>query len=154
MSGAAERSRIAAVKASMKVLDTAVEMYAAEHDGLLPCQASNGSFDAYFGKRLRIMTAADGGVIGARFGPYLRDLPANPYSGRTTVRLDGVAAGADLAGWRFDTVARRVQADDPVGATITYEAITIVSGGGVVVAAMLADGELMDQNAAAVSGLE
>lgn len=129
LSSASENSRIAAVKASMKVLDTAVEMYAAEHDGLLPCQDASRATDAWFGKRLRTKTSADGNSSPAVYGPYLRDLPANPYTGLKTVRIDGPAAGTGAAGWRFDTATRRIQADDPVGATIDYQAVIAASGG-------------------------
>ena len=47
-----------------------------------------------------------------RFGPYVRKIPVNPCNGLDTVRFDGEPAGANQAGWRFDTKTGLFQADN------------------------------------------
>lgn len=124
LASASENSRVAALKASLKALDTATEFYAAEHEGLLPCHTPEGDVETdgdALAKRLMIRTNADGtSSLQAMFGPYLRAMPLNPYNQLATVRVDGDAPGKGLAGWRFDSGRRRFQADDPEGAAISY----------------------------------
>src|SRR5262245_5420103 len=43
LAGASDNSRVSTMKATLKILDTAAEMYAAEHDGMLPCCEPDGS---------------------------------------------------------------------------------------------------------------
>ena len=50
------------------------------------------------------------------FGPYLRDIPANPFNGRRRIRIDGALAGANTHGWRFDSTTRVIEPDDRVSA--------------------------------------
>jgi general secretion pathway protein G len=45
-------------------------------------------------------------------GPYIRKIPVNPYNGLDTIRFDGEPAGANQAGWRFDTKTGLFQADN------------------------------------------
>ena len=45
-------------------------------------------------------------------GPYVRKIPVNPYNGLDTIRFDGEPAGANQAGWRFDTKTGLFQADN------------------------------------------
>lgn len=45
-------------------------------------------------------------------GPYVRKIPVNPYNGLDTIRFDGEPAGANQAGWRFDTKTGSFQADN------------------------------------------
>ena len=56
-------------------------------------------------------TNADG-EAGIEFGPYLLRLPVNPFNDSSRVRIDGAVAGANIAGWRFDTITGLFQADD------------------------------------------
>jgi hypothetical protein len=46
-----------------------------------------------------------------QYYPYVRRIPTNPYNSLKTVRFDGEPAGADEAGWRFDTKTGQFQAD-------------------------------------------
>ena len=55
-----------------------------------------------------------GGDVGADYGPYMNKVPENPFNDLATVREDGVAAGANTHGWRFDTTTGEFQADDSV----------------------------------------
>ncbi len=126
LSGATQNSQSAVIRGSLKVLTNAVEVYAAEHNGLTPAQAPDGSADPdadAFIKRLTTQTAADGVSGGAAiYGPYLRAMPTNPISGLSSLRIDGPPAGAGTDGWRYDSALRIFQADSLAEASITVEA--------------------------------
>lgn len=38
-----------------------------------------------------------------RFGPYISDIPENPYNHKDTLRINGKSAGANTHGWYFDS---------------------------------------------------
>jgi hypothetical protein len=56
-------------------------------------------------------TNADGDA-GVEFGPYLQSLPVNLFNDSAAIRMDGAAAGANIAGWRFNTMTGAFNADD------------------------------------------
>lgn len=92
-----------------------IESYRLQHNGQFP--AAKGESFAHFLRRMAKKTNA-GGDSGIEFGPYLQRLPVNPFNDLPTVRIDGAPAGANISGWRFDTVTGAFQADDsPVHAT-------------------------------------
>jgi prepilin-type N-terminal cleavage/methylation domain-containing protein len=115
LSSASERAKTGSLAANLSVLTKAIELYIAEHGNLSPADSpgSPGSATgALFAERLTGRTDADGLVIpGGPFGPYLREVPANPYNRRPSVRIDGVAPGANIAGWRWSTSTRLIDAD-------------------------------------------
>ncbi|MCB9845267.1 MAG: prepilin-type N-terminal cleavage/methylation domain-containing protein [Phycisphaeraceae bacterium] len=105
LSGQAERAKESAVIGTWQAVTKAVDFYAAEHDGLSPAHSARSTVDTSgtnFVARLVQTTDSDGKSPGM-FGPYLRDLPANPINRRRTVRINGAAAGANTHGWRFDS---------------------------------------------------
>ncbi|MHC5060849.1 MAG: SBBP repeat-containing protein [Planctomycetota bacterium] len=53
----------------------------------------------------------EGVSTGSRLGPYLRQIPVNPFNGLNTVGIDGVA-GDDTHGWHFDSENGNFQFDD------------------------------------------
>jgi hypothetical protein len=46
------------------------------------------------------------------FGPYLQKFPINAVNKKSTIRVDGAAAGAGSDGWHFNSTNGRVSADD------------------------------------------
>lgn len=63
-------------------------------------------------QRLTERTTEDAGIAAnGTYGPYIRRIPANPSNGLATVRVDGAAAGAGTAGWRYDTTLGVFQPD-------------------------------------------
>jgi type II secretory pathway pseudopilin PulG len=76
-----------------------LDLYRAQHGGNLPPTESFADFET-------AMTTKIG-----RYGPYLNEIPANPFSNLNTVRFDGEPAGARKAGWRLDTESGLFQAD-------------------------------------------
>ncbi|UCC22678.1 MAG: hypothetical protein JSW23_01000 [Planctomycetota bacterium] len=84
----------------LEIMRAGLDLYRAEHGGrILPADSLAG-FEA-------AMTTKVG-----RYGPYIKEVPTNPFNGLKTVRFDGKPAGAGTAGWRFDTESGLFQADN------------------------------------------
>lgn len=77
-------------------------LYCVQHEDQLPPSYSPESF------RIALITRVGG------YGPYIKRMPVNPYNNLDTVRFDGEPAGANKAGWRFDTQDGSFRADNNV----------------------------------------
>jgi type II secretory pathway pseudopilin PulG len=109
VSGVGAGSRTATLATELRRMRARIESFKDHHNGRLP--AATGESFATFLRRMAKKTNADGDK-GMEFGPYLLRLPVNPFNESATVRIDGTVAGADIAGWRFDTMTGAFQADD------------------------------------------
>jgi hypothetical protein len=87
---------------ALETMRTGLVLYRGQHRGRLPAVDSLELFEM-------AMTTKVG-----ECGPYVEKIAANPFNGLNTVRFDGEPAGANQAGWRFDTEAGLIQADDTV----------------------------------------
>jgi hypothetical protein len=77
-----------------------IDLYRAEHDGRLPFAKSSEAFEMVLTQRI------------GQHGPYINEIPDNPFNGLNTVRFDGQPAGNNTAGWRLDTKTGIFQADN------------------------------------------
>lgn len=109
ISGVGPGSRSSTLARNLRTMRSRIERYKRHHNGQLPA-ATGEDFDSFL-CRMTKKTNADGRP-GIESGPYLRRLPDNPFNGFRTVRIDGAAAGTNIAGWRFDTRTGAFQADD------------------------------------------
>jgi len=115
-SRATTQGRNAALLSDLRMFRHAIELYRLDHDGVDPGVGGNASWAQC------LLVETDGGgnvytdaMAGAgvkSFGPYLDELPANPFNGLDTVRIDGAGAGADMDGWRYDSVTGMFVSDD------------------------------------------
>ena len=99
---ASPESRVGELIDGVQKMRIQLDLYRAQHNGSLPDVDSFAVFQT-------AMTTKVG-----RYGPYLRNIPANPFNNLNTVRFDGEPAGAGMAGWRLDTETGLFQADDSV----------------------------------------
>lgn len=109
VSGVNAKSKTSQLATALRRVRTRIESYALHHNGRFP--AARGENFATFLHRMAKKTNPDGGA-GIEFGPYLQRLPVNPFNGSPNVRIDGAPAGANIAGWRFNTTTGAFQADD------------------------------------------
>lgn len=93
----------------LQIMRTQLALYHAEHDNSWPPSDSFGSFEAAMTTRQR------------RREPYVKEIPVNPCNGMNTVRFDGEPAGANKAGWRFDTQTGLFQADSNPGCSVHWK---------------------------------
>ncbi len=116
LGGATDRAVDAQVIASLGHFQRAIDTYVAEHGNKCPATDSNGALNTsqiWFRNRLTGTTDDSGNVSASgMFGPYLRDIPVNMANRRQTVRINGVAAGENTNGWRYDWDKKLIEADD------------------------------------------
>jgi len=117
MSSAAENAAKNAVVGDQATLQRALDLYEVEHEGVM-AHVGAGTRVVFY-KRLVKKTDIDGTVNNASgiYGPYINGIPTNKINGLNTVRFDGAAAGANTAGWRYDTTTGRIEPDHAAGAT-------------------------------------
>lgn len=110
---AVERSRAERLHADQRVFQSAIDHYAAEHEGRTPAHEPDGTFSAdpdLFQKRLLLRTDVFGTILpDGEFGPYLRTIPDNPFAASPSFSLDNAAV---TAAWRFDSATRTVKPSD------------------------------------------
>jgi hypothetical protein len=97
---ASPQAKVCELTDELETMRAELDLYRAEHGGQLPPTDTFASFEA-------AMTTKVG-----QYGPYIREVPANAFNGRKTVRFDGEPAGAGKAGWRLDTSSGLFQADN------------------------------------------
>ncbi len=122
MSRASITARENALVSNVSLLQSAIDRYTAEHAGLSPGHDAGGSVTASgatFALRLTGRTDESGAAqAGGLYGPYLRSVPANPINGLRTVRVGGVAAGANTHGWRYDPGSQTILSDHGDGGAL------------------------------------
>lgn len=99
---ASPESQIGELIDGLQKMRSQLDLYRAQHAGSLPDVDSFAGFEAAMTKKT------------GRYGPYVRNIPINPFNDLDTVRFDGEPAGAGTAGWRLDTETGVFQADDSV----------------------------------------
>lgn len=129
LSSAADHSRDSALKGTMRNLQFAMEMYAAEHFDRSPTENADGSAQTnatIVVNRLTKKTDDNGNVVAnGAYGPYLKEWPANPVSNLKTLRITAGGSAAGTHGWRIDTASRRIVSDYKAG-------VAVAVGGGAI----------------------
>ena len=97
---ASPESKISELIDGLQEMRAQLDLYRAQHEAYLPDVDSFAGFQT-------AMTARIG-----RYGPYVDEIPVNPFNDLDTVRFDGEPAGAGVAAWRLDTETGSFQADD------------------------------------------
>lgn len=90
-------------KSDMQTIRCQLELYKIQHSGQFPPAVSFEDFAA------ALTTKSGDGT-----GPYLREIPVNPFNGDRKVRFEegDSTAGGGKAGWVFNTTTGVFRADD------------------------------------------
>lgn len=94
-----EQEKVSKLIDGLEAMRAQLDLYRAQHAGFPPTD----SFKSF----KTAMTTTVG-----QYGPYVKQIPTNPFNGLKTVRFDGESAGACKAGWRLDTKTGSFQADN------------------------------------------
>lgn len=110
------------VEMNTRLFQDAIDRYMAEHLGRTPAHDASGDLDLnsprFLGRLIR-RTSEEGAITpSGEMGPYLRDVPINPFVAGLAVRIDTMPKSA-LTAWRFDSVS----------ATITPESVPAAGTG-------------------------
>ncbi|MFK7760127.1 MAG: prepilin-type N-terminal cleavage/methylation domain-containing protein [Phycisphaerales bacterium] len=123
ISSASQNAARNAVIADQGTLQRAIDLYAVEHQGVLPHVGIGTKREFYF--RLLRTSNLDGTINESTgiYGPYINGLPANRYNGLSTIRIGGAPAGANTHGWRYTAVTGQIEPDHLTG-TETFKVDT------------------------------
>jgi len=91
----------------LKTVRSAIEYYKVQHNDTLP-----GAGGASFTEALTGRTSISG-AVGTDCGPYLLQLPVNPFNKLDTVEIEAGTAGlgSGNCGWHFDSLTGLFSAD-------------------------------------------
>jgi type II secretory pathway pseudopilin PulG len=95
-----EEAKVSELANGLEMMRAQVDLYRAQHGDIFPSTDSFKGFET-------AMTTKVG-----QYGPYIKQIPMNPFNGLKMVRFDGESAGAGEAGWRLDTKTGLFQADN------------------------------------------
>jgi len=108
---ASTEAKTNSLMSNLQTARSQIQLYKVQHNDDLPGAAS----DTTFVEAMTGTTNISGSKTGSDYGPYLQQIPKNPFNDEKTVRIDGANAGVNTHGWRFDTVdpnSGAFQADD------------------------------------------
>jgi prepilin-type N-terminal cleavage/methylation domain-containing protein len=122
MSAASHTAMVNTLTADTRRLQTAIDLYIAEHQGLSPAQDPDGSYTtdpSVFALRLTGWTNESGDVVdqadpAALFGPYIRAIPRNPFAECHDVRLTTLPGRGDCSFW-FNRRLNAIRPDHAFG---------------------------------------
>lgn len=107
-SEASTEARLSSLCSDLQTLRSQIQLYKIQHKDDLP-----GAGTASWEDAMTDSTDIDGAVnVNGPYGPYIQQLPKNPFNDLNTVRIDLAVAGANTEGWRFDSTSGAFQADD------------------------------------------
>ena len=107
---ASTEAKTSSLCTDLQTMRSQIELYKIQHNDNLPSSAAVGFVLALTGQTHIDGSAGD--ASGDEYGPYVQKIPTNQFNDRSTVRIDGAAAGANTDGWRFDTGTGAFHADD------------------------------------------
>jgi prepilin-type N-terminal cleavage/methylation domain-containing protein len=115
MSKGAEQSRAKMLRANVLAFQRAVDLYTAEHENVSPAHDTAGDVNkdpVAFMDRLLMNTLVNGAVDkNGSLGPYLKEMPLNPFSPTQTIHINPGDAPTNLA-FRFDPETLTIHPDN------------------------------------------
>lgn len=97
---ATQESRTSDLIDGLHQMRSQLDLYCVQHENCLPPVDSFESFKTAFTTKV------------GQYGPYVDEIPVNPFNNLNTIRFDGEPAGVGKAGWRIDTKTGLFQTDD------------------------------------------
>ena len=108
---ASTEAKTNSLMSNLQSVRSQVELYKVQHNDLLPSPEAAGTWN-----RMTQYTDISGAAQATKdathiYGPYLQQVPKNPFNDKSTVDLDGTV-GDNNAGWEFNSTTGAFQADD------------------------------------------
>ena len=93
-SDAGEDVKVSALRATLQTVRSQLELYKAQHNGAYPATAT-------WTEKMTAKTDADGTAnLTGKYGPYLQQVPVNPFDDSSDLLQGTVQTGAN--GWLYD----------------------------------------------------
>ena len=121
-SNATDVSKASMMADNLRILRTQVEVFKSQHYDVPPgypdCDRGNTATDAAFIAQMTMASTESGdlaaeGTAGYPYGPYLREVPANPFNGKTSIEVVAVmpAAADESHGWVYCPTTMEFRSD-------------------------------------------
>jgi general secretion pathway protein G len=107
---ASTQARESSLRSNLQTIRSQIELYQIQHNDDLPgAEAATTFIEA-----MTETTDVAGSKTGTDFGPYVQQMPTNPFNNLSDVREETGAstAGANTHGWVLNTGTGAFQADD------------------------------------------
>jgi general secretion pathway protein G len=104
---ASTEAKTNSLMSNLQSVRSQIELYKVQHNDLLPSPEAAGTWTRMTSKTTIAGVVADDGT----YGPYLQQVPKNPFNDKSTVDLNGTV-GDNNAGWEFNSTTGAFQADD------------------------------------------
>jgi general secretion pathway protein G len=107
---ASTEAKLNSLMSNLQSVRSQIELYKVQHNDLLPSPEAAKTWERMTKKTTIAGVVADDGD----YGPYLQQIPKNPFNDKITVRGEAgdSTAGANTDGWVFNTDTGAFQADD------------------------------------------
>jgi general secretion pathway protein G len=112
---ASTEAKLSSLCSDLQTMRSQIELYKVQHNNdAVPAPEAGG---ATWNRLTQKTTLA--GVVDAAgtLGPYLQQIPLNPFNNLRTIDADGGAGSGTECGWYFNTTTGEVRADDTTTAT-------------------------------------
>jgi len=119
---ASTEAKTNSLMSNLQSIRSQIELYKVQHNDALPT-AGGLTFSVAMTKQTEISgIASDGDATNGVYGPYLQQIPKNPFNDLITVEVEaGTAAlGGGNCGWHFDTSTGSFKADDDAHIGASY----------------------------------
>jgi len=112
---ASTEAKTSSLCTDLQTMRSQIELYKIQHNDALPSMVAAAGGD----NDLTLTTDIEGTVVPAgtanSYGPYVQKIPTNQFNDLDSIREEAVAistAGANTAGWVFNTLTGAFNADD------------------------------------------
>ena len=114
---ASTEARVSSLMSNLQTIRSQLELYAVQHNDADPTLA--GFVDQMTGT-----TDIDGATTGTDFGPYLQQIPPNPFTNSSSVVAADASTADSADGWEYDAATGEIHAAvDTTADTAAHQAL-------------------------------
>jgi len=113
---ASTEAKLSSVCSDLQTIRSQIELYKVQHNDAMPGTVSGVTFIQAMTMKTTLAGALD---TSGDYGPYLQQMPKNPFNDLNTVETEAVdtGLGGGNAGWHFNTATGNFRADDDAHTT-------------------------------------
>ena len=109
-SDSTKNAKESTIKFNLHTMRSQIQLYKSQHDGDVPT-VTTPALLAELTSKTDLAGAIGTGATHV-YGPYIADIPVNPFNGLTTVKAATTSAGADgTSGWLYNAATGEIWVD-------------------------------------------
>ena len=112
-SDASTQSRVSSLQSSLQTMRSQISLYKIQHNDVAPVAATFVAQMTTFSTIAGATQATKDVPTGYIYGPYLQEVPTNPFNNLSTIAEGaGASPGSNATGWWIDTNTSTIYAND------------------------------------------